>query len=591
MVTVRAKFPLVLVDLRFSDVNEEEFEAKFEELRSVLEELACNFEVIKESGGDSEDLLLEADLIVLIGPLSKQVGEEDAKRIVSFVESGKGFFYAGNGRGKGTDSLNHVLREFGLKLNRDRVKDLQNRHEGSESLPISREIAIGTPLTKEVYEICLSEPSSLSILDYSRARPICYGSMSSYIEDLDGKRLAEGFPLLIAISEYRAGRVLVAGDSGFLNDEMIVLYDNRTFVKNALAWLLKRKVRKKRKIGGRILLYPSVSFDPMDESGFRRMAVDLYSLGYSVDVTNDVLERPDADVLILTDIPSSRAVIRNLTEFVEEGGGLIVLADRGRPDAVDRLNALLEGFGIRLKRTPVGGEGEYEVNTDHPVGERLKRAVFYRPLPMRLEEPAIGIVSFGKYGGSKRVMAASRKGRGAVVVFGEDWIFRDHSYWADSHYSLMRSAVEWLTTGAEVGAAELDRRIKILKDEVMRLKSEVERLRMENVSLKKRLKSLNGEETRVETLKRIVKVDEDVRETIERMERLGEFSIDIELARAVLDACRNAIKVAYDVFDEHPKAALERVNAVSAVLDAMRSIVERRSKLIFEERRESEDWV
>ena len=89
---MRAKFPLVLVDLRFSDVNEEEFEAKFEELRSVLEELACNFEVIKESGGDSEDLLLEADLLVLIGPLSRQVGEEDARRIVSFVEGGKGFF-------------------------------------------------------------------------------------------------------------------------------------------------------------------------------------------------------------------------------------------------------------------------------------------------------------------------------------------------------------------------------------------------------------------------------------------------------------------------------------------------------------------
>jgi len=583
-----SRFPLVLIDVHLSDLNEEELNVRFSELKNVLEELACGVEVVEEKGPDSEEFLLEADLLILLGPLKEPIEEEEVRRIESFVEGGKGFFYAGNGRSKGLDSLNRILRKFGLKLNRDSVKDLRNRHAASESLPLSREVAIDTPLTKGVYEICLKEPSSIEVIDFSRVKPLCYGSMSSFVEDTAGNKLAEGFPLLIACSEHKAGRVVVVGDSEFLSDEYIVLYDNRMFVKNAVAWLLRRRVRKRRR--GRILFYPGVSFDPMDELGLRRMATDLYSLGYSLDVTSDVLERPDAEVLIVTDFPSPQAAIRSIVDFVEGGGGLIVLADRSRPDSIDRLNPLLENFGIKLKRTPVGGEGDYDINLDHPLGKKVKKASFYKPLPMRLREPAVDVISFGPYGGSKPVMAASRVGRGAVVVFGEDWIFRDHSYWKEAHYSLIRGAVEWLTEGAEIAAAELDRRIKILRNELNRLRSEVEKLRMENIQLKKRITKLNGEETRVETLKRIVKVDEDVRETIARMEELGDFSIDTELAKAVLNACRDGVKVAYDVFDKHPKAALERVNSISMVIEAMRNIVEKRSRLVLEEESKREDW-
>ncbi len=583
-----SSFPLALIDIHLCDLTKEELNVRFSELKKVLEELACGVEVVDGKTHDLEELFLEADLLILLGPLRMPLEEEYFSRMASFVENGKGFLYAGNGRDKGLDSLNELLQKFGLRLNPDSVKDPRSRHAASESLPLSREVAIDTPLTRGVYEICLKEPSSIEILDFSKAKPLCYGSMSSYVEDTKGKKLAEGFPLLIACSEHKAGRVVAVGDSEFLSDEQIVLYDNRTLVKNAVAWLLRRRVRKKRR--GRILFYPGVSFDPMNESGFRRMATDLYSLGYSLDVTSDVLEKPDAEVLIITDFPSSPAAIRSIIDFVKEGGGLIVLADRSRPAAIDRLNPLIEHFGIKLKRTPVGGQGDYDINPNHPLGEKVRKPSFYKPLPMRLREPAVDVISFGPYGGSKSVMAASRVGRGAVVVFGEDWIFRDHSYWMECHYSLMRSAVKWLTEGAEIAAVELDRRIKILRNELNRLRSEVEKLRLENIQLKKRITKLNGEETRVETLKRIVRVDEDVRETIRRMEELGDFSIDTELAKAVLNACKEGVKVAYDVFDEHPKAALERVNTISTVLDAMRKIVESRSRLVLEEKSEREDW-
>ena len=582
---MKNSFPLALIDIRLCDLSDEELNVRFSELKKVLEELACGIEVIGGKNEDLEELLLEADLLILLGPLNGSIGEHEANLIASFVEKGKGFLYAGNGRSQGLASLNELLQEFGLKLNSDLVKDSRSRHEASESLPISREVAIDAPLTRGVYEICLKEPSSLEILDFSKAKPLCYGSMSSFVEDASGNKLAQGFPLLIACSEQKGGRVVVVGDSEFLSDEYIVLYDNRIFVKNAISWLLRRRVRKRRR--GRILFYPGVSFDPMNESGFRRMAMDLYSLGYSLDTANDVLEEPDAEVLIITDFPSAQVAIRNIIDFVRKGGGLIVLADRSRPEAIDRLNSLLENFGIKLKRTPVGGQGDYDINPDHPIGKKLKKASFYKPLPMRLRDPAVDLISFGPYGGSKTVMAASREGRGAVVVFGEDWIFRDHSYWKDSHYLLMRGAVEWLTKGAEIAATELDRRIKILREELSRLRSEVEKLRLENVRLKKRITMLNGEEARVETLKRIVKVDEETRETIRRIEELGDFSIDTELAKTVLNACKEGLKVAYDVFDRHPRAALERANAISTVIDVMKKIAERRSKLILKER---EDW-
>ncbi len=580
-----SKFPLALIDLSLANLKEGEFNQRFSELRLVFDELACSIELI-EDHNQLEELMLEADMLLLIGPLKKSFSEDEIARLVSFVESGKSLFYCGNGREKGTNSLNQLLRRYGLKLNPDAAKDPNSSHAGSSSYPLTRELATNFPVTKGVYEICIHEPSSIEITDFSSAKPLCYGSMTCYTEDLGGRRIAEGFPILIACSEQNSARILVVGDSEFLNDEMISLYDNRTFVKNALAWLLRRRIRKRRK--ARILFYPNVNLDPGYESGFSRMATDLYFLGYSLDMTSEVLEKPDAEVLIITDVPTTKAVKRTIEEFIEEGGGLIVLADRSRTQAIERLNSLLEGFGIRLMRTPVGGRGNYEVNEDHPIGRGLKSASFYKPLPMRVQGEAIGIVFYGFYGGSKPVMAASRKGRGALVVFGEDWIFRDHSYWKDHHYSLMRRAVEWLTKGAEIATMELDRRISILKNELDRLRLEVERLRLENVQLKRKINSLNGEETRVGTLKRIVKVDEDVREVIERMKRLGDFSIDTELAEAVLNACKEGVKVAYDVFDKHPKAALERVNAIYEVIKAMEAIVERRSKLILERERERE---
>ena len=560
---------LAVVDLYHAGLAQEEFRKRFSELLRIFSELGCEVEVA-ESPQQLEELLIEASLLLMLGPLSSPL--EDVDLLRSFVGRGRGLAFAGCGRG----STRPRLEWAGVRVNRDLVKDPKSCHGGLEETLVTKEVLREHPACEGAYRVCFHAPSSLEVRDPSLAKPVCYGGMTAVAVRESGEVAQEGFPTLAVASEVGSGRVFVVGDSDFLSDDYIVEYDNRILAHSFLSWLLglRRRMGKRK----RVMIYPPVSLSPEDDEGFYRMAWDLYTRGYGVEVSEETPTGPPPDVLILLDLPSEPTAeqVESLERFVERGGGLLVLFDRSRIDRLDRINELLERFGVRVNRTPVRGRGEFEWDPTHPLGAMLSRFHLFKPLPMRVARPAVEVALWGRFGGFSCVLAAATRGEGRVVVVGEDWPFRSHSYWRDGHYEIIRACVSWLTEGP-TPSQEYAQGVDLLRREVARLRNEVEELRLERRRLIAELKAINGEEMRIETLKKLVKVEEQAKAVSSMISEMSMAEMDVELARAVIEACMTGLRRAYDTFDRHPKAAHEVAGALSLVLSSLREVAEQRA--------------
>ena len=555
------KIKLASIDLYHLGLGIEEFGREFSELLAVLQDLGLEVEYLDSRL--EEDVLMDSSLLLVFAPArGAEFTEEDRELIKEYVEGGGGLLIAGHGRADESRSPSFISSLFGFRFSSDLVRDPGSFHL-SEETPVTGQLARDHPaVDRSITKICLHAPSSISA---EGCKVICYSEMTA--RSLGGQ---EGF-LRLAVACENAGRVAGLGDYRMLSDEYITEYDNRVFAMSLLSWLAR--VRPRRGGGrGRVLLYPmeDSSFRGLGEEGYYRLAWDLYTRGFSVGYTMEVPSSMEADVLVAVDPPPPDELDK-LAGFLESGGGVVLLVDRSH--RVEHLNTFLQRAGIRVNKTPVRG-GEYEGSLEHPVGRAALGAKLMTPLTMRVKPPAKEVLMWGVLGGFKCVAAAAEVGEGRLVVVGESWPFRNHSYWKGRRYELLRACVEWAAKKPTKAPPE-ELEGEALRRELERLRAMLEEATVERERLERELRALTGLDARVELLRRIRRAEEELKAAKSLASRVR--VADRELLEAVLEACKRRVASAYRLFDYNPRAALEAALTAAEVARAIAEVLEARA--------------
>jgi len=201
------------------------------------------------------------------------------------------------------------------------------------------------------------------------------------------------------------------------------------------------------------------------------LAQELSSLGFDSKVstapfTDDTLRGVNIVVLWNINNPLESDEISALTEFVENGGSILVLASH-EMDMIqstrDSINSLLEPFGIRVMKNgtddPTNRQGcsctpIIHNLAKHPTTEGIDSIILYKPASLELKENAIAIArgdndtfALGSepLGGENVIVAAvSEKGKGKVAVIGSSFIFDNGKILDKDNKEFAKNLFTWL---------------------------------------------------------------------------------------------------------------------------------------------------
>lgn len=147
----------------------------------------------------------------------------------------------------------------------------------------------------------------------------------------------------------------------------------------------------------------------------------------------------DVAVICLTsafDDPYTLDEVSCITDFVDAGGGLLIMGDRqAAPNA--NIQPVASQFGITLGFSDLS---PYEVYTselsDHPVFDGLNEIFMYAAAELSASEPASPVAWQANTG--KAIVAAAQYGQGRVVALGDcslwSWVdtYEENFYEADN---------------------------------------------------------------------------------------------------------------------------------------------------------------
>ena len=139
----------------------------------------------------------------------------------------------------------------------------------------------------------------------------------------------------------------------------------------------------------------------------------------------------DPDTKKETDNPNyiSEPAIKNITEWVNDGGVLILFANDSANCEFDHLNMLSEKFGIHFNkdfRNPVFGTkfemGMFNKFPDHPIFKDVKQIYLKEICTLKLSGDAKPI--FTDKGDV--IMAGAQYGKGFVFALGDPWVYNEY---------------------------------------------------------------------------------------------------------------------------------------------------------------------
>lgn len=149
--------------------------------------------------------------------------------------------------------------------------------------------------------------------------------------------------------------------------------------------------------------------------------------------------------------------IKEISEWVNRGGVLILMSNDKDNSDFDHLNKLAEKFGIHFNgdsRNRVTGDnfdvGKFDVFPDHPVFKNVKQIYIKELSTLKLNEPAKPILKDN----DDVIMALAKIGQGFVFAVGDPWFYNEY---IDNrklpegfeNYKAARNLFEWLLEKAK----------------------------------------------------------------------------------------------------------------------------------------------
>jgi ABC-type uncharacterized transport system involved in gliding motility auxiliary subunit len=213
--------------------------------------LVSNLELL----GDN-DVPLDCNLLIIAAP-SQPLGESELQKIDKYLAQGGRLFVLFNNLSiKQPTGLEPILQKWGVNVLPTYVKDPQSSR-GSEQVVIVTTFNPKTfvnPLAQLALEMVLPRPISKvdSPNPPANAPQVDALVLSSEASTLDGDSVSapRSYPLIVSVDQKPVAgvaaplgstRIVVAGDSLFLDNQLIGAAANRDFLNYAVNWLLDRQ--------------------------------------------------------------------------------------------------------------------------------------------------------------------------------------------------------------------------------------------------------------------------------------------------------------------------------------------------------------
>jgi len=199
----------------------------------------------------------DCNLLIIAGP-TDPIPQTELDRIDQYLSEGGRLFVLFNVySAKRPTGLERILAAWGVRAGGDIVKDPDNTVSGPDVMVASfASHPVVNPLLGSRLEMILpreiskADPSSPAA-DGAKIEEIAFSGPRSYLQNAEPPQKAQARPLLVAVQrdavkgvmpQRGTTRILVAGDSMFLNNQVIEAAADRDFADYAVNWLLDRSV-------------------------------------------------------------------------------------------------------------------------------------------------------------------------------------------------------------------------------------------------------------------------------------------------------------------------------------------------------------
>jgi unsaturated rhamnogalacturonyl hydrolase len=197
----------------------------------------------------------------------------------------------------------------------------------------------------------------------------------------------------------------------------------------------------KKNAAGVLVRYHYV-WDDTADSGFSQLAAIIRGAGIVVDTlcqapTTTALQLAQVYIIVDPDTPEEsenphyidQQTADIVTEWVRQGGVLVLLGnDKGKAE-FEHLNGLAERFGIHFienSRNRVTGRqfeiGTFDTFPDHPLFKGVNKIFIKELSTLQIEKPATAVLTEG----GDVIMAFSPFGNGCVFAVGDPWYYNEY---------------------------------------------------------------------------------------------------------------------------------------------------------------------
>lgn len=224
--------------------------------------------------------------------------------------------------------------------------------------------------------------------------------------------------------------------------------------------------------------------NPKDAS-YSKMAEVAEAAGFGVEANKDLItpaKLASTDVLVLPHASTdewektigegspllTKEEIESVKEFVANGGGLVVLGETEQSKYGNNFSELTEAFGIKFNNETVQDTKEnlngvatwvkaaLKPNFEHDLGFKVSEAAFYRAGTLEVSDSAevIATSSASAFPAEAPIVAATKFGKGRVVVLADSDVFGDDSIEELDNKNFWINIASWVAGGKAAAAAE-----------------------------------------------------------------------------------------------------------------------------------------